>query len=270
MLKSTIIRTINKLKFILGYPKRVDPNKIRKKEARRIGRKLHLKKNNYIFCCDSISAKFYLPRYETDYIQQLILTKREYYEKDNLDFICKKWENGKVGNEIKNGCILDIGTNIGNHTLYFFNEIGILKAICFEPIDFIFDILCENIKLNHLEEKVVLYNVAVGECKGLSSVKFYNKDNIGSTQIAINKNGNIPIISIDSLNIEDNIKFVKIDVESFETKVICGAINTIEKNKPYIMIEIQDENFDFIKSELEKLGYSYMNLGGINYFFFVV
>ena len=270
MIKSIIIRATNKLKSILGYPKQVDPNKIRKKEARKIGKKLHLKKNNYIFCCDSIGAKFYLPMYETDYIQQRILTEKKYYEKDNLDYICKNWENGKVGNDIKNGCILDIGTNIGNHTLYFFNEAKISKAICFEPINSTFDILCKNIKLNHLEEKVDLRNMAVGEHNGLSSVKFYDKENIGSTQIAINKNGDIPIISIDSLHIEDNIKLVKIDVEGFETNVIRGAINTIRKNKPYIMIEIQDENFDFIKSELKKLGYDYMNLGGINYFFFVV
>lgn len=266
MIKSIIIRVINKLKYLLGY---ADANKIRKKAARRIGRKIHLKKNNYIFCCDSISAKFYLPMYKTDYIQQRILTERKYYEKGNLDFICKKWENGKVGIDIKNGCVLDIGTNIGNHTLYFFNEVGISKAFCFEPIDSTFDILRKNIELNHLEEKVVLRNVAVGESEGLSSVKFYDKENIGSTQITTNENGNIPTISIDSLHIKDNVKLVKIDVEGFETNVIRGAIKTIEKYKPYIMIEIQNENFYYIKSELSKFGYDYMNLEGINYFFFV-
>ena len=47
----------------------------------------------------------------------------------------------------------------------------------------------------------------------------------------------ILILKLDDLNI-DNVSFIKIDVEGSERKVLDGAINTIFKNTPTILIEI--------------------------------
>ncbi|MBO7478386.1 MAG: FkbM family methyltransferase [Salinivirgaceae bacterium] len=267
----------NTIRQIAGKVKRVllstiirdkTPETIRREQAIKLGRKMRLRKNGFIFRCDNLKPSFFIPLYKEDYIQQRILTEKKYYEYENLNYICKEWENGKVLNSINNGCILDIGTNIGNHTLYFFFECGIKKAICFEPIKSTFDILHKNVEINGLNEKVELHNVAVGEDSGRSSVSHYDKTNIGSTQISLKEDGEIPVISIDSLNISDEIKLIKIDVEGFELNVIKGCIGTIKRYKPYIMIEIQNENLDFIVSELSKFGYDYIKLGGYNYFFF--
>ena len=270
MKRNIIARAINKMKSIVLriIPQNKDAAAIRKKSARKLGRQLRLKKKKYIFSCDTLSPLFYLPLYRTDYIQQRILTEKRYYEQDNLDYVSKKWNDGVVAKQIKNGCILDIGTNIGNHTLYFFFECEIKKAFCFEPINSTFEILKKNIEINNLKEKTVLNNVAVGAESGLSTIAFYDEKNIGSTQIALEENGKIPVVSIDTMQIDDPIKLIKVDVEGFEVNVLKGCIKTIEKYRPYILIEIQSENFETIQSLLSTYGYKYEKLNLANYFFF--
>lgn len=244
------------------------PEQIRKKQAISIGKQLHLKQNGYIFISSTIKPLFYLPLYKKDYIQQQILTEGTYYENDNLTFICKDWNNGIVSQNIAGGCIIDIGANIGNHTLFFFFECKIKKAFCFEPIESTYNILKRNIEINNLTSNVTLVKSAVGASKSTASMTFYDKTNIGSTQITLDKDGNIPVVSIDSMQIEDNIKLVKIDVEGFEKGVIEGCKETLSRHKPYIMIEIQPRNFDYISNELSQMGYKYIQLTGINYLFY--
>lgn len=267
--RNIIQRIIRKIRKTLRLNKTTQsPEQIRKKQAISIGKQLHLKQNGYIFTSTTQKPSFYLPLYKTDYIQQRILTEGTYYENDNLAFICKEWNNGAVSRNIAGGCILDIGANIGNHTLFFFFECGIKKAYCFEPIDSTFNILKHNIDINALTRNVTLVNSAVGEAKGTATMSFYDKTNIGSTQIALDKTGDIPVVSIDSMHIEDDVKLVKIDVEGFEKGVIDGCRETLSRCKPYIMIEIQPENFAYISDELSKLGYKHIQLTGINYLFF--
>lgn len=267
--KSIIKRIIRKGKKILHInDKPQDPELIRKRAARSVGRKLHLKQNGFIFKCDTLKPVFHLPLYESDYIQQRILTEGTYYEHANLNYICKEWNDGVVSQNIKDGCIIDIGANIGNHTLYFFFECGVKKAICFEPIDSTYRILKRNMEINNIIQNVTLVKSAVGASCGAATISHYDISNIGSTQITLDNSGNIPVVSIDSMHIDDEIKLVKIDVEGFEKGVIDGSKETLAKHKPYIMIEIQPENFDYISYELSKMGYKYAQLTGINYLFY--
>ena len=268
--KSIIYRSIRKIRKIIHTIFRSqDAEKKRRKEALIAGRKYKLKENNFIFKCDELKPLFYLPFYRTDYIQQCILTEKSYYENDNLVYLCHKWEGGKIGNVIANKCVLDIGANIGNHTMFFFFECGIKKAYCFEPIRSTFNILSQNISLNGLSNNVVLKNTAVGAENGTASIAHYDETNIGSTQIVLEKNGKIPVVSIDSLGIKDDIKLIKIDVEGFEVFVLNGCLQTIVKHKPYIMVEIQEANFRAIELLLSPYGYRHIHLDKFNYLFFI-
>lgn len=266
--RNIIRRIIRKIKKTLHLSETTQsPEQIRKKQAISIGKQLHLKQNGYIFTSSTIKPSFYLPLYKQDYIQQRILTEGTYYENDNLTNICKDWNNGIISQNIAGGSIIDIGANIGNHTLFFFFECGIKKAYCFEPIKSTFNILKHNIEINSLTQNVILINSAVGASKGNATMTFFDKSNIGSTQITLDKTGDIPVVSIDSMQIEDDVKLVKIDVEGFEKGVIDGCKETLSKHKPYIMIEIQPKNFSYISNELSKMGYRNIQLTGINYLF---
>jgi FkbM family methyltransferase len=84
---------------------------------------------------------------------------------------------------MRDGVVLDIGTNIGNHTLYFANECMAKKIISFEPAQDTFAMLQENIKINHLENVVTLINKGVGEKSTRARIHYRNINDIGATSL---------------------------------------------------------------------------------------
>lgn len=65
----------------------------------------------------------------------------------------------------------------------------------------------------------------------------------------------------------ENICFIKIDVEGMEIEVLKGAYETIQKSKPYIMVESFGEKIETVNGILSNIGYSYIELPGENYLF---
>ena len=111
---------------------------------------------------------------------------------------------------------------------------------------------------------------AVGATLGTATVSHFEKDNIGATRISLDESGSIPVVSIDSMHLNEEVKLIKIDVEGFEKSVIDGCLETLAKHEPYIMIEILPENLTYITEKLSVLGYRYLKLSDyeINYFFY--
>ena len=216
-----------------------------------------LKRNHLILFDKKNKTKFFIPNYQKDFIQKHIFNTKSFFEKDYLDYITKKWKDGLIGEIIKNKSVLDIGCNIGNHTLYFLNICNASKIHCFEPVENTFSILKKNIEINNLKDRVKLWNVGVGSHKSLGHISHYDENNIGSTTIQEDSSGNIDIISIDELNLQDPIGLIKIDVEGFELEVIKGILTTLKKNKPFIMIELRHEFKQEIENLLFNIGYQF-------------
>lgn len=245
-----------------------DEDSIRTRNARKKGFFLRFQKHPYVYSVEGLHAKFYLPFYRTDYIQQRILTENNYYEAGDLNYICKEWNHGVVAQELKHGIVLDIGTNIGNHTLYFCQECGAAFVHCFEPILSTIKILEKNIEINNLSSRVEIHPVAVGLKVGKAKIASYDVKNIGSTSLVSECSGEIPVICIDDLKLDKKVQLIKIDVEGYELQVIKGCIKTITRNHPYIMIEIRDEYIADIQKLLSPLGYKLERLSGINYWLY--
>jgi FkbM family methyltransferase len=69
------------------------------------------------------------------------------------------------------------------------------------------------------------------------------------------------IVSIDSLALDTS--FLKIDVEGFELNVLRGAKETIQRNRPIIVVEINDsESFKDINKFLSSLSYKPIKVTG--------
>lgn len=216
-----------------------------------------LRKNGYIFKPVGIRSIFYLPYIKTDIIQKSIYKYKNYFEFYSLDYICKKWMGGAISNEIRDKIILDIGTNIGNHTLYFLNECEAKFVYCFEPATETFEMLRKNISINHLESRTKLIKAGVGSISGKGSVSAQKTKNTGFTQIVSSENGNIEMIAIDETNINDKIGLIKIDIEGYEVEALKGMIETIRRNKPYLMIEVDVDNYVEVCALLGELGYDH-------------
>jgi FkbM family methyltransferase len=141
--------------------------------------------------------------------------------------------------------MIDIGANIGTFSLMMSKYISEnFKIYAFE-LGY-HEILTTNVEQNNLKNKILVYPIGLSNKEeklqeGL--IDFSIKTNYGLTQLDTSKKANdtseyiIDIITLDSLNIE-NVSFIKIDVEGSERKVLDGAINTIIKNLPTILIEI--------------------------------
>jgi FkbM family methyltransferase len=96
------------------------------------------------------------------------------------------------------GVFFDVGANIGNHSIYWAKRGG-RTIYAFEPIQSIFSILSRNVELNSLQQVVRCKNVVIGAGCGRAEVVFFEKGNIGGTQIAASADGNLIIDSIDNL-----------------------------------------------------------------------
>lgn len=216
-----------------------------------------LEKNGYISGLKGKKALFYFPFIRTDQIQQCIFYGQKYYENDYLDYLCDEWHGGIIGKVVKDGTILDIGSNIGNHSLFFLLERGARFSYCFEPAKETFDILKKNMEINHLESRTKLFHAGVGAGSGKGCIAFSRKKNTAYTQIEMQDNGDLEIIGIDDLNIKRKINFIKVDVEGFELEVIKGMVNTLEKDRPMMMIEIWTRNLEEIHKIMDPTGYEF-------------
>ncbi len=216
-----------------------------------------LEKHGYITGLRGKKALFYFPFIRTDQIQQCIFYSQEYYENDYLDYLCDEWHGGIIGKVVKDGTILDIGSNIGNHSLYFLLERGARFSYCFEPAKETFDILKKNIELNHLENRTKIFNAGVGNGAGSACISLSREKNTAYTQITLQEEGDVKVVGVDELGIKDKISFVKIDVEGFELEVIKGMFNTLKRDKPMMMIEIWTRNLEEIHKIMDPMGYEF-------------
>lgn len=195
-------------------------------------------------------VKFYLP-YLNDHIQNVIYSTESFYEITMLEDIKNRIGNNKI--------ILDVGANIGNHTVFFGMFCDAKRVYSFEPQGNVFSMLKTNVQINNLEEKVTLFNIGLGREKSKGTIVPYSNDNLGMAKVNISDAGNIEVDSLDNVLFEneESIDLIKIDVEGMELEVLKGAKNIIAKHKPLIYIESDfDEEFKSIKEFLNNFGYT--------------
>lgn len=215
-----------------------------------LGRKLTLQKNNDIWEMTN-GIKFFLPHFPYDFISKNIVVFNDFFEADILKTLDKYIP--------QNAVIIDIGANIGNHSVYWAHR-GAKTIHCFEPMIQTYNSLVKNIEINKLNDIVKTYNIGLGDKKTTGEIKKVDGNNIGATQIqesAVNYRFGIRIEKLDDIELNETaIDFVKIDVECFELKTLEGMKNTLIKYKPIIFIETVRKNYRHVKNFLKKLGYN--------------
>ena len=192
------------------------------------------------------NARFWLPNYPRDIIQKIMVKTSDYWDTYALNYIDIFIK--------EHATILDIGANIGSHSIYWAIKRNADKIYSFEPLPATFEILKKNIELNKLEDKIIPYNFGLSDKKSKAMLQTYTPDNIGAASFTKNKNGLFELRTLDSLKIKDKIDLIKIDVEGAEVEVLKGAKKTIIKNTPTIVIESFNRKNE-IDEFLNPLGY---------------
>ncbi|EAL6100470.1 hypothetical protein CYB19_05815, partial [Campylobacter coli] len=197
--------------------------------------------------CDQVNYKIYLPGKDIDYIQKKIYNELIPYEYEMLQDILGKAKNNTI--------IVDIGSNIGNHSLYLAAH-G-FDVYAFEANQELCNILKISIELNGFK-KLKLHEFGLSDKKEMAILDNLNPENLGAQSLKIKDFGNIVLYPLDDIKFEKDVSVLKIDVEGMETKVLNGAINTIKKYRPILYIEaINNIEFRKVNVILEKLGYVY-------------
>jgi FkbM family methyltransferase len=136
--------------------------------------------------------------------------------------------------------VLDIGANIGAHTVPLAQLVGPTGVVvAFEPQPTLHKILCANLVLNSIPN-VLTYAMALGNCDGeciIPDLDYSKPCNFGGISIDMTEEGEtVPVGMLDGFQLE-RVDFIKLDVEGFESKVLEGAANTIERCRPIMYIE---------------------------------
>lgn len=208
------------------------------------------------------SKLFNIEGIENDLIYDNISRLGTFYEINLLEYIyrIKSFFQSKD----KKNIVLDVGANIGNHSIFFGSFIA-NHLIAIEPNPEVLPILRNNLSKNI--ESYTLFESAVGEKEGLGTIFFpeYSANNYGEAKIdSESETGSIKISTVDSIisswkQKEKNsftVSLIKIDVEGMELQVLKGAKKTILEYKPHIFAEAETkEEFKKVYSYLKSLGY---------------
>lgn len=210
---------------------------------------LELEKLDYIyhflFC--NIPISMYIPYFKKDIIQRYIFRHKRFFEANILTYVKENYLHQSM-------VYLDCGANIGNHTIFFSLVAKAKKVYAFEGLKDTYEILDKNIRLNNLEQ-VKAYNYVLGAHEGYAEVSTYTDDNIGGTSFSETSESKIKMIKIDDFDIEEKVDFIKMDVEGFEANVLRGMEQLLKRDRPILMIEIFDENYDEVSTLLNSYGY---------------
>ena len=196
------------------------------------------------------------------------------YENNNLLFIRNYLET--VIHNPHNTAALDIGANIGNHSIYFSDFFG--SVFAFEPNPKTFALLKINSEYACLNRNIKCFNYGLSDQNGHLPFKS-SQSNTGGSKIVndISKNANDSVFLVDVKRadqieqlFERNISFIKIDIEGHELLALKGARELIRKNKPIILFEQHADDFingtSNVVDYLRELNYKFLTIEQSFYF----
>lgn len=128
--------------------------------------------------------------------------------------------------------VIQAGGNCGVYPLLyteFFNNV-----YTFEPDPLSFFCLVNNCQMPGISK----FNCALGEQFSTVVMDELIPENRGMNKVrnAEDSKYSIPVLPLDSFNV-NNIDLIQLDLEGYEDKALLGATNTINNNRPIIIVE---------------------------------
>ena len=185
-----------------------------------------------------------------DYIQRFWLCG-ELYEREEFEVIRRIAPAGAV--------CLDIGSDVGNHAVFMAKVMQASKVYCFEALSVCCELLQINSLLNQCSEILDCSYLGLALGAEVETARaIIPQGNIGATRFTSDRQldaTSVPVLPLDCLNINEKIDFVKIDVEGAELDVLDGMKQLIERCRPLIFVEVNNENLSGFAKVVEAMNY---------------
>ncbi|WP_072216740.1 FkbM family methyltransferase [Campylobacter coli] len=177
-----------------------------------------------------------------------------FFYKHNIDCFQKN-----TLSKIHKKSIIDVGGYIGDSAIVFEKEFPYSNIYCFEASQNNYNLLLKTLKLNS-SKKITVINKGLGSENKTIKLSFAGSCSTLCSEIS-DKYENIEIITLDDYVKTNDIEvgLIKVDIEGFEQDFLKGALETIKKHKPALILSIYHNIDDFfnIKPFIEQLNLGY-------------
>jgi FkbM family methyltransferase len=208
---------------------------------------------------EHFKTKNQLAVFSFDFISQIITIDGR-FEDEELNLIEKLLKSS-----LMDKVTIDLGANIGNHTLAFskFSK----EVFAFEPNPLVFDLLKINTKRI---KNIQAFNIGASDRKKSLVAKIPNL-NCGGGSLNLDKKNSkanqyyevlFNLMPLDRvIPLSQKIGLIKIDIEGHELEALKGMRSLLEKNKPLIIFEqnrgIKNKTSAEVRF-LKSLGYKFL------------
>ena len=153
--------------------------------------------------------------------------------------------------------VLDIGANIGLFATRFSKHFD--QVVCFEPTTTVYD--CLRLNCSGLNN-VSVYKIGLGQYAGTAKISMpessrncgqYSMVDFVALQDGVWQE-TVPVMQLDHFVLNPDL--IKMDVQGFEPYVLQGALATLKRSAPVLMLEVEGPTIrGLIHSILKPLGY---------------
>jgi FkbM family methyltransferase len=146
--------------------------------------------------------------------------------------------------------VIDIGANTGLYSILACVASSQSRVVAFEPFPPVLPLLEANLRLNHLERRVMVSPMAISDTQGISSLYIPLQDH-GLVESSCSLNASFKEATSGTVQVETttldaivrdaglrDVRVLKIDVESHEHSVLAGAENTLMHHRPLVFVEV--------------------------------
>ncbi len=127
----------------------------------------------------------------------------------------------------RRGTFVDVGAHVGTWSMQAERDFS--RVVAFEPCELTAGIYPHNMRSDHY----TLHNVALGSESGAVAA-FVDKTDTGDAHVV--EGATVPLRTLDSYELE-GVDLIKIDVQGYELEVVKGAVDTLLRCKPLVVVE---------------------------------